>query len=133
MKTLLITNTFILLWILPGMSWAQFVTIAGYINDSTTGKAIENVSIFEKNSRIGTISNQNGFYRLVLSNANIDLRISNDGFKVFSSQMQLSSDTTLVVKLEPNSIRGNQLNKDQLQAGIDKKAKRTGRRDQEFK
>lgn len=115
------------------MSWAQFVTVTGFINDSITGEAIENVSIFEQNSGIGTISNQNGFYRLVLSNANIDLKISNEGFEVFSSQMHLSCDTTLVVKLKPNNIKGNQLNKEQLQAGIDKKVKRTVRRNQDFK
>ena len=64
MKTILTTSISLLLYLLPAVSWAQFVTVSGYINDNSNGKALENVSIFEANSGIGTITNQNGFYRL---------------------------------------------------------------------
>ena len=67
MKTLIITNTILFLSLLPGMAWAQFVAVSGYIKDSSNGKALENVSIFDSNSKIGTITNQNGFYRLILN------------------------------------------------------------------
>ena len=115
------------------MTWGQFMTITGYVNDSSNGKALENVSIFEKNSGIGTISNQNGFYRLVLLKKDIDLRVTNDGFKAFASQMQLNSDTTLVVKLEPHLNKKAQNQNDELQAGIEHSKKRNTRRNSDFK
>ncbi len=135
MKTLILTNTFILLCLIPGMTWGQFVTISGYVNDSSNGKALENVSIFESNSGIGTISNQNGFYRLVLNDSLVNLQIANKGFKDFSQEMEIASDTTLVVKLEPQLIeRKNQKNdEEELQAGIQPEEKKAERRKPEFK
>jgi len=118
---------------MPGITWAQFVTISGYVNNSSNGKAIENVSVFEKNSGIGTISNQNGFYRLVLVKKDIDLRITNDGYKAFSSVMELNSDTTLVVKLEPRLNDKEQNKPDDLHAGIQQSKKRNARRSADFK
>ena len=63
MKTILVIPLAILLLILPTFSWAQFISVTGYVNDSKSGKALENVSVFEANSGIGTISNQKGFYK----------------------------------------------------------------------
>jgi len=133
MKTFIITNTFLLLCLVPGITWGQFITITGYINNSTNGQAIENVSVFEKNSGIGTISNQNGFYRLVLIKKAVDLRITNDGYKSYSSAMELHSDTTLVVKLEPQLNEKEQSNPDVLHAGIEQSKKRNARRSPDFK
>ena len=119
MKTLIITNTLFLLWLLPGMTWAQFVAVSGYIKDSTNGKALENVSIFDSNSKIGTITNQNGFYRLVLNEKKANLKFSYDGFKECSRRIELSSDTTLLVSMEPTIIQRKQLKKtDDLRADI---------------
>lgn len=101
MKTFLITNTFLILWLLPGMTWAQYIAISGYINDSSNGKALENVSIFDTNSNTGTITNQNGFYRLVLQEKNANLKFTYDGFKACSRRVELSADTTLLVSMEP--------------------------------
>lgn len=86
--------------LLPSVGWAQLLTVSGYINDSNGG-ALENVSIYETNSRIGTITNQNGFYRLVLSDTLVSLKISNGGFKSIVKELKLNSDTTLIVRLEP--------------------------------
>jgi len=135
MKTLLLTNTFLLLWLLPGMTWGQFVTITGYVNDSSNGKALENVSIFESNSGIGTISNRNGFYRLVLNNSLVKLKIANEGFKDVSREMKLVSDTTLVVKMEPLILNGKnqKISDEELHAGIERDRKKNVRRRSDFK
>lgn len=101
MKTILTTGISLLLYLLPAVSWAQFVTVSGYINNNSTGKALENVSIFEANSGIGTITNKNGFYRLVLSDSQINLKITNDGFNPIVKEMKIVSDTTCVFNLEP--------------------------------
>jgi len=111
MKTLIITNTILLLWLLPGMTWAQFIAVSGYINDSSNGKALENVSIFDSNSKIGTITNQNGFYSLILHEKKANLKFSYDGFKACFRRIELSADTTLLVSMEPNIIQRKQLKK----------------------
>ncbi len=101
MKTILTTSISLLLYLLPAVSWAQFVTVSGYINDNSNGKALENVSIFEANSGIGTITNQNGFYRLVLNDSKVNLKITSNGFKPLVKEMEIVSDTTFVLNLEP--------------------------------
>ena len=108
------------------MSRAQFYTIAGYINDSN-GKALENVSIFESNSGIGTITNQNGYYRLVLRNKKADLKISHDGFNDFSKVLEIGADTALTVKLEPRlNERKNSKKEVELRADNTPVRKRNG-------
>ncbi|QIA09207.1 carboxypeptidase-like regulatory domain-containing protein [Draconibacterium halophilum] len=101
MKTVLITHFALLLLVIPGMSWAQIVTITGYVNNGASGKAMENVSIFDKNSGIGTITNQNGFYKLILDKGDVDLSVSNGGFKPVLHHVKVVSDTTLFVNLQP--------------------------------
>jgi len=110
MKTFLITNTFLILCMLPGVSWAQFIAISGYITDSSSGKALENVSIFDSNSQTGTITNHNGFYRLILRKTKADLTFSYHGFKDYSRLVEMSTDTTLLVSMEPLII-GKKLQK----------------------
>lgn len=125
MKTILIIPFTILLLLIPNFSWAQFISVSGYVNNSKNGKALENVSIFEANSGIGTISNQNGFYKLLLEKGSINLNITNDGFQTFSKAMDIKSDTTLVVQLQPSiNVKARHKKGDELHAGvkIDKKS-----------
>lgn len=129
MKTVLITHFALLLFVIPGMSWSQVVAISGYVNDGTNGKALENVSVFEKNSGIGTITNQNGFYKLILDQGEIDLTITNGGFKSVQHHVSAIADTTLVVSLQP-VINGKDRQKkdDQVHADLklEKKNERKG-------
>ena len=118
MKTFIITNTFFVLYLFPVISWAQLVTVSGYINDNSSGKALENVSIFEANSGIGTITNQNGFYSLVLSENLVNLKITNEGFKPILKELKVASDTTLVLNLEPMLHDKKDLKNQELHAGI---------------
>ena len=125
MKTILIIPITILFFILPNFCWAQFISVSGYVNDGRSGNVLKNVSIFETNSGIGTITNQNGFYKLLLEKGSISLKISNDGFQNFSTTMDLNSDTTLLVKLQPGINDKLRLKKtDELHAGVkaDKKS-----------
>lgn len=129
MKTFILTNTFFLLSLFPLMGWAQLLTISGYINDSTNGDALENVSIFERNSGIGTITNQHGFYRLVLSDTLVSLKISNGGFKSIEKELKLNADTTLVVSLDPGFDASKRQKKtQQLHADISPVQKKASKR-----
>jgi len=134
MKTFVITNTILFLCLLPDLSWAQLYSITGYIQDSCSGKALENVSIFEENSGIGTITNQKGFYRLVLHSRNADLTISYHGFKDCSKVFKMHTDTTLMVKLEPRIEQHKSPKKDIVfQVDNSSVKKKNDRHDQEYK
>lgn len=129
MKTVLITHFALLLLVIPGMGWAQIVSITGYVNNGANGKALENVSIFDKNSGIGTITNQNGFYKLILDKGDVDLSISNGGFQPVLNHVKVVSDTTLVVSLQPLlSSKNRQKKNDQIHAELktEKKNDRKG-------
>jgi CarboxypepD_reg-like domain len=118
MKTIILTNTLILLFIVPNISWAQVVTITGYINDSLNGAAIENVSVFESNTEIGTISNPNGFYKLRLRGKDLNLQITSDGYQDYNRKLELTSDTTIFVKLIPLTDDKHNVKDEEVQAGI---------------
>lgn len=111
MKTILITQFTLFLFVIPNFSLAQFITVSGYVNNAVNGSSLENVSIFETNSEIGTITNQNGFYKLVLDAGLLNLTISESGFKQFTQKFDLESDTTLIFKLQPNSNEKNRQKK----------------------
>lgn len=91
------------MWImlLPVLGKAQLVTISGNVIHSKSGKALENVNIFESFSNIGTITNEDGFFKLVLSQGELNLNITDNGFKDLSKQLVLKGDTILTVELEP--------------------------------
>lgn len=79
----------------------QFVLVTGNIINEKTGNALENVSILESNTGIGTITNVNGFFSLILNKGNAEIIVSREGFKDFSKKMVLKADTALTVSLLP--------------------------------
>lgn len=112
MKTILTSYLISFILVLPFLGKAQQVTFSGTVLDGKTGKALKYASIFESNSKIGTISDKNGLFRLVLSEGVLNIQISENGFKDFSKQLVLKSDTSFMVKLEPeldskNRIKNN--------------------------
>ena len=124
MKTFYTSHLIFLIIILPLFSKSQQATFSGKVVESSTGKALENVSIFEVNSKIGTITDAKGFFKLVLSEGVLDIQISDNGFKDFSKQFKLESDTSLIIKLESDIQYKNRLKKsEELQAD----AKTSGR------
>ena len=127
MRTILITQFTLLLFVIPNFGWSQLVSVSGYVNDSN-GKALKNVSIFEANSGIGTISNENGFYKLTLDKGELNLKISDNGFQPFQKQLELTGDTTILVKLKPELHHKKHKKQNELHAGLEaeKKASRRG-------
>ena len=126
MKTILITHFAVFLFLLPSLSGAQLISVSGFVNDAS-GKALKNVSIFEANSGIGTITNENGFYKLTLDKGNLNLKISDNGFQSLQKQMELNSDTTLVHKLQPLMHSRKHKKDDDLHADV-KAEKKSSRR-----
>lgn len=91
----------LLFFIVPGISWAQVVTISGYVRNAADGQALENVSIFEKQSGVGTITNQDGFYKLILQQGEYDLTVSDNGFQTFERHLDINANTTVEICLSP--------------------------------
>ena len=87
--------------LLPVLGEAQLVTISGKVTNSKSEDALENVTVFELSSNIGTITNGDGFFKLALTKGAHEIKITDDGFKEFSQQIVLKNDTTISVKLVP--------------------------------
>jgi hypothetical protein len=134
MKTTLTSHLLIIIMFLPLFGKTQLITISGNVLHSKNGKALENVNIFESVSNIGTITNENGFYKLILNQGELEIRISKDGFNDYSQKLILKSDTTLLVELMPeiNSKR-NQKKPEQIQAVLKSEKKSNDQRRFKFK
>ncbi len=101
MKTIITLNFYLLCLLFPICGNAQVLLITGNIINEKTGNALENVNILESNSGIGTITNLNGFFSLMLKPGNAELVISLEGFQKFSRKFEFKNDTTVTVSLVP--------------------------------
>lgn len=122
MKTILFSQFLILFILFPLLGKAQYVTVSGYISHFLTDKTIENATIFEKDSGIGTISDEEGYFKLMLLPGEINIMFNEDGFQPLTKQFKVYRDTTLVIKLKPEKWIKNQ-NKIDLQTKVESKQK----------
>ncbi|MDX1283923.1 MAG: carboxypeptidase-like regulatory domain-containing protein [Draconibacterium sp.] len=128
MKVLFLIHLIFFLTVIPDIGLCQYISLSGYVTNSTDGNPMQNVSIYDSNSEIGTITNQNGFYKLQLKKGSVNLSITKIGFNDFSNKLILKADTTLQVKLEPNLEGKNKLKKNlQLQADAENQSKKENR------
>ena len=86
---------------IPIAGKAQMVSVSGYVKNQTTGVVKKNVTIFESNSGVGTISNNEGYYRLLLNPGELKLQFSSPGFTSVTSVFKMKADTTITVELVP--------------------------------
>ena len=85
-----ISNICFVIWL--GFLWSQSYSISGRVLDLKDQKPISSVNIYVKNSDIGTISDENGFFILYLNNQDsdsIDLHIKIIGYKEEALQLSL--------------------------------------------
>ena len=59
---------------------AQNYTISGYITDSGSSETLISASVFENNSRRGSVSNSYGFYSLTLPAGEVNMLYSYVGY-----------------------------------------------------
>jgi len=103
MKTMYTPLFILLILIIPFAGKSQYFTISGKVLDNINGKALKNVSVFESNSNIGTITDNKGMFKLILTGGPKNIEIVEHGFKTFSEQLVLKSDTILIVELKPDN------------------------------
>ncbi len=105
-------------FIFPQPAQAQLLSVSGYVKNFISGQAIENATVYESVSGIGTITNSEGYYRLLLNKGQQNLRISSTGYEIYNSSFTMVSDTIVSVELKPRNltdtkiVAGNKLKKD---------------------
>ena len=100
MKTIFSTGFFII-FLVPFLVNGQNITVTGYISNQVNGKHLENVNIYESGSIIGTITDKDGFYKLMLPVGEIKLSAKLQGYKDFTNQMIIKNDTVFSIQLKP--------------------------------
>ncbi len=101
MKTISTLYLLVSCFLFPVFANAQLVLVTGKVINEKTGSVIENAGILESNSGIGTITNPNGFFSLMLNKGDAEIIVSYNGFNNFTSRLNLKSDTTVNVSLIP--------------------------------
>ncbi len=90
-----------LCFLIPFHSKAQFNSISGFVKNVSTGEVKKHATVFESVSGIGTITNSDGYYRLLLTTGQQKLEISSPGFNKYTSSFYLRTDTIISVELIP--------------------------------
>lgn len=101
MKTEIFYLLLLLFPLIPFNAEAQYKILKGTILNDKSENIVGDVNIFDKISGIGTISNSNGFFSLMLKQGKPELNISRDGFKSITQSFELKNDTTIIVRLVP--------------------------------
>lgn len=82
-------------------SYAQKITISGYVKDEASKEALIGASIVNANTKTGTTSNQYGFFSLTISVADtVELIISYQGYKMKAKKIIDKKNIQLDVLLE---------------------------------
>lgn len=80
------------------------VTISGFVRDAKSAESLIGASVYEVNTRVGTASNNFGFFSLTLPGGDITLLTSYIGYgsKLFQFD-GLNRDTVISIRLEPSA------------------------------
>lgn len=81
----------------------RFYTISGYVFDRSNGEKLIGASIYCKQSRKGTFTNDYGFFTITLPNDSFVLEIRYIGYSIFIEKGYNKSNSFKIVKLEPNT------------------------------
>ena len=81
-------------------------TISGYIKDGRNGEALIGVTVYKKNSQVGTNSNEYGFYSLTIPKGNDTLVFSFVGYQTIQMPITNNGNQTLSIEL---STEGKEL------------------------
>lgn len=80
-------------------------TISGIIKDASNGETLFGASVFLKNTGIGVLSNEYGFYSITASSGNYTLVISYLGYTSIEQEIDLSNEQKFDAELEVNSTQ----------------------------
>lgn len=118
MKTMFRLFLLGVVFIFPRAAEAQLLTVSGVVKNYISGQPIENATIYEAISGIGTITNSDGSYKLLLQRGDRSLKISSPGLADFTTVFSMAKDTVISVHLKPqnfsekNVVAGNKSERD---------------------
>lgn len=90
---------FILLLLLPLASMAQKFTVSGYVTDSSSGESLIGANVFVSEQKVGTATNNYGFFSIQLPEGKHKIQVSFIGFETFQKEISLNEDLNLNVAL----------------------------------
>lgn len=108
MKTIFTLSIFLVFVLSTGRLHAQLVKVSGSVCNEKDGTFLENVNIYESNSRIGTISDQQGNFQLMLKSGRARIHLDCDGFEDSRQALVLKNDTMLAIQLTPLDSKDRQ-------------------------
>jgi hypothetical protein len=74
-------------------------TVSGYAKDAKNGEALIGVTVYKKNSQIGTSTNEYGFYSLTLPKGQDTIVFSFVGYKTVIKPVNLTSNLTVSTEI----------------------------------
>ena len=77
----------------------RLYTISGFVRDSVSYESLINASVFERNTKSGTTTNNYGFYSVTLPPGKVTLRASFVGYDAKEVTFELSRDTLVDIPL----------------------------------
>lgn len=95
---------------------AQNVTISGHITDAKSGETLIGASIYDANSKKGSLSNTYGFYSLTIPKGRVNLSYFFTGYTLNHQSFDLTRDTMINVRINESVelkelvVIGNQKN-----------------------
>ncbi|HLP63208.1 carboxypeptidase-like regulatory domain-containing protein [Flavobacterium sp.] len=99
---IIIQKLIVLLFFIPITSFCQSKVVTGIVKDIITSQPVEGVSIGIQNTNGGTISNEEGKFRITLNQKNSVLNFSHLNFNKYSYSVQ-TTDDNLEILLEPKA------------------------------
>ena len=79
-------------------------TISGYVQESESGENLIGVSIYDKNTFKGTVTNQYGFYSLTLEEGDYRIIYSFIGLQSITKDIDLNKDIRINISLKNDAI-----------------------------
>lgn len=84
--------------------WSQGVTLHGFVREKGTGESLPGATVALANRSRGTISNEYGYFSLMLSKGEVDIQVSFVGYQPILNSFKMVSDSLVTFYLEPTSI-----------------------------
>ncbi|MBO4842410.1 MAG: TonB-dependent receptor [Bacteroidales bacterium] len=81
----------------------QKCTVSGYMTDAASGESLISAALLDQLSKLGTVTNNFGFYTLTLPAGEVSLEWSYIGYETVTSSFRLQRDTVIHVALQPSA------------------------------
>jgi hypothetical protein len=84
--------------------YAQRYTISGYLRDSLTTESLIGATLYDRSGKLGTSSNQYGFYSITLPKGRVELVYSYVGYATQVRPLVLDRDTVIDVSMQSSLL-----------------------------